>query len=526
MSATLGELYGRACRWRGRLDFFVDPAERVSGEDAWRRSVAFASGAMRHGLAKGDVVAFLCKPSARHAVAWFGVPLAGGVSCSMHVRETPARLGETLAWLGARFVVHDADLAPLAESAVDIARREHGHAATRITLGDADSRILGWDALLAAASPAHDPLAVPLARGDLAALILSSGSTGRPKGVMHTHATLVENAKAGQQIYGTIGIHDATLIVMQPSFAAWMNVVVPYVGGRGKVVFSPTFTPAGFVATLAAERITMAPAVPTMWRMIFATADLPQHDLSAVKNVSISGEPPARTDLENIAARVSPGIASFYASSEVGTGAAVLATEADTLGRTMDGRIVGAGKPESTGRPIAGADVRIVAPGAAIDDELPRGEIGEIVLAGPSTAVGYWKDAALTRERFVDGWWRSGDVGYVDADGDLFVLGRLDNVINTGGMKVHGEEIERVLLRHPAVAQAAVIGAPDAQWGERIEAHVVLRPGATADAAALEAHCRADPTLASFKVPKAFLFPASLPTGPTGKLYRRGLRTT
>jgi acyl-CoA synthetase (AMP-forming)/AMP-acid ligase II len=520
---TLGELYARACRWRGGRDFLVDPAERVTGDAAWRLSSAFARGLVRRGLGQGDVVAFLCKPSARHALGWFGVPLAGAVACSMHVRETPMRLGETLAWLGARFVVHDADLAPLVASALEHARRDHGHAPQPVSLGAAEAGTVGWDALVADGAAAGD-LRAEVRPDDLAALVLSSGSTGRPKGVMHTHRTLVENAKAGQQLYGTIGVHDATLIVMQPSFAAWMNVVVPYVGGRGKVVFSPGFTPAGFMATLAAERITMAPAVPTMWRMIFATPELPPHDLSAVKCVSISGEPPARADLETIAARVSPGIASFYASSEAGTGAAVLATTADTLGRTPDGRVVGPGKPESTGKPIAGADLRIVAPDGPIDAELPRGTIGEIVLAGTSTAVGYWKDEALTRARFVDGWWRSGDVGYVDDDGDLFVLGRIDNVINTGGMKVHGEEVERVLLAHPAVAQAAVVGAPDAQWGERIEAHVVLRPGATADAATLEAHCRADPTLAAFKVPKAFHFPTVLPTGPTGKLYRRGLR--
>lgn len=115
-------------------------------------------------------------------------------------------------------------------------------------------------------------------------------------------------------------------------------------------------------------------------------------------------------------------------------------------------------------------------------------------------------------------------MGYVDADGDLFVLGRTDNVINTGGMKVHGEEVERALLRHPAVAQAAVVGVADERWGQRIEAHVILKAGHTATPEALATFCKLEGGLASFKAPKVFHLVDRLPTGPTGKLYRRALR--
>jgi len=513
---TLRQLYERACRWRGKLDFFVDEHERVSGATAWQRSGLIAASLVRHGLSPGERVAFLCKPSARHALAWFAAPLAGGVSCSMHIRETPDRLAETLSWLEAKILVHDPDLSELASDVLARAQAA-GHRALRISLGEAEPGLLGWSDLLA--QQTTDPLSAPLERDSLAAIILSSGSTGRPKGVMHTHRTLVENAKAGQVLYGTITSRDATLVMMQPSFAAWVNVVVPYVAGCGKVVFGQAFTPTGFLQSLERERITMAPAVPTMWRMMFAE-DVSRFNLSSVKNVSISGEPPSRADLERLRSAVSNGISSFYSSSEAGTGGAVLATEADTLGIGRDG----AGKPETTGRPVAGADIRIIDPEGDFDDELPPGNIGEIVVSGPSLAVGYWRDEALTRARFRDGWWRSGDMGYLDAEGDLFILGRTDNVINTGGMKVHGEEIERVLLGHPAVAQAAVVGVPDERWGQRVEAHVILRSPGAADEASLEAFCRAHGGLASFKVPKMFHLVDRLPTGPTGKLYRRALR--
>jgi acyl-CoA synthetase (AMP-forming)/AMP-acid ligase II len=172
---------------------------------------------------------------------------------------------------------------------------------------------------------------------------------------------------------------------------------------------------------------------------------------------------------------------------------------------------------------VIGADLRIVAADGGIGDILPAGVEGEVAVSGPSLALGYWKDPEKTRARFIDGWWRSGDMGSVDEEGDLFITGRTDNLINSGGIKVHAEEIERALLAHPEVVQAAVVGQPDDRWGQRIEAYVVLR-GAGLAADALEAHCRAT-GLAGFKLPKVFRPVASLPTGPTGKLYRRALRT-
>jgi len=507
---TLRRLYAAACRWRGTRDLFADPSCRLSGAAAWRASRGLAAEFAARGVRRRSVVAFLCQPSSAHAAAWFAAPLAGAVACNLHVRETPQRLGDTLAWLEATLLVHDEDLADLAASALASASAAGARLAS-LALGAAFGRAT-------TASAAEAPVETPLVPDDLAAIVLSSGSTGRPKGVLHTHRTLVENAKIGQALYGTVTPNDATLVVMQPSFAAWVNVVLPFVGGLGKVVFDGVFSPERFLQTLERERITLAPAVPTMWRMILGE-DTGRYDLSGLRRVAISGEPPARSDLEGIRDRVCPGISSFYCSSEAGTGAAVLATERDVLGDA--GR---AGKPATTGKPVPGAEVKIIDPAGSFDDERPRGETGEIAVSGPSLAIGYWKDDALTRARFADGWWRSGDVGRIDVDGDLFVLGRTDNLINSGGMKVQGEEVERVLLAHPAVAQAAVVGQPDPQWGQRVEAYLVLKRGQQVDAAALDAFCRGAGALAGFKVPKAFHFTDRLPTGPTGKLYRRGLR--
>ena len=505
---TLRDLYLRSCEWRAAEPFFVDERERIGGTQALDRSLRMAQGYAELGAGRGDVVAFLCRSSARHAVSWFGGPLAGRVVCNLHARETPERLGETIAWLEAKILVHDADLADLAKSAVTRTRTS----CARVSLGERGTAAATYDALVSGTERLTIAGESP-APGDLAAIILSSGSTGRPKGVMHTQHTLLETAKGGQLAFGPITPNDAVLLLMQPSFAAWVVIVVPFAGGKGKVCFGSQFTPSSFLSLLERERITMAPLVPTMWRRVF-DEDLSRYDLSALRLATISGEPPAASDIERLTRSVCPGVASLYLSSEGLTASAVLAFTPDLLKP---------GKAASSGRPALGVDVRIIDPAGGFDDEVPRGESGEIAISGPSLAIGYWKNPELTRLRFRDRWWRSGDLGRLDEDGFLWVLGRLDNIINSGGIKVSGEEVERALLSHPAVAQCAVIGRPDPGFGQRIEAYLVCR-GTPPGAEALQAHCREECGLASFKVPKMFHFVNELPTGPTGKIYRRALR--
>jgi acyl-CoA synthetase (AMP-forming)/AMP-acid ligase II len=170
-----------------------------------------------------------------------------------------------------------------------------------------------------------------------------------------------------------------------------------------------------------------------------------------------------------------------------------------------------------------GADLRIVDPDGSIDDVLPPGQRGEIVVTGSSVALGYWREPALTAKKFVDGWWRSGDMGHVDEDGYLWMSGRADNVINTGGIKVHAEEIEAEILTHKDVAACAVIGCTDAKFGQRIEAYVVAK-SVTLTSDALKSYLKEVRQMSSHKVPKAIHFLDALPTGLTGKLDRRALR--
>jgi acyl-CoA synthetase (AMP-forming)/AMP-acid ligase II len=505
---TLSDLFVRSAQWRGRDELFVDDEIRIDGTQALDQALRIAQGFADHGAAPGEVIGYLCRSSARHAVAWFAAPLSGRIACSLHVRETPERLGHALAWLDARLLVHDADLETEAIAAVAAS----GQQIRRISLGARGRAAADYDGIVACTKP-FDVAACRPKPGDVAAIVLSSGTTGRPKGIMHSQKTLLEAAKGGQVVMGPITSDSATLLYMQPSFAAWPIIVLPFVAGKAKVCFGKLFTPAAFLQSCQRERITLAPLVPTMWRMVFE-ADPENYDLSSLALVSISGEAPAPSDVKQLYDRFCRNICCVYLSGEAFTASGVMANSRDLMER---------GKIGSSGRPVVGGDVRILGPGGSFDDEAAPGETGEIAISGPSLAIGYWKDPELTRQKFRDGWWRSGDLGRLDSDNFLWVSGRIDNIINSGGIKVSGEEIEHALMSHPQVAQCAVVGQPDQKLGQRIEAFVVAR-GTPPSSAELEEYLRQQRHLAGFKVPKVFHFIDSLPTGPTGKLFRRALR--
>jgi acyl-CoA synthetase (AMP-forming)/AMP-acid ligase II len=398
---TLSDLFIRSAQWRGRDELFVDDIDRITGADALDQALRIARAFAENGTAPGAVIAYLCRSSARHAVTWFAAPLSGHIACSLHVRETPERLGQALDWLDARILVHDDDLAAEAIAAIAAC----GRTICRISLGARGSATADYSDIVA--TVAHFDVAEHRPRpADIAAIVLSSGTTGKPKGIMHSQKTLLEAAKGGQVVMGPITSDSATLLYMQPSFAAWPIIVLPYVAGKAKIFFGRTFTPVAFLESCERERITLAPLVPTMWRMVFE-AGPENYDLSSLTLVSISGEAPAPSDVRQLYDRICRNICCVYLSGEAFTASGVMANTRDLMER---------GKIGSSGRPIVGGDVRILLPGGGFDDEAAIGETGEIAISGPSLAIGYWKDPELTRDKFRDGWWRSGDLGRLDAD--------------------------------------------------------------------------------------------------------------
>lgn len=503
---TMGAMVALACRWKGANEFLADAEDRLSGSETLEAIARVAGGLAELGIGKGSVVTFLCGSSVRHTVAFFACQWLGAIGCALHVRDTPARLAKAIDWLEADALLFDDDL----ENTATAISEQCDRSIQLVNFGNetAADAVISFAGLRAA-----DP--IPMADvgpGDPATIILSSGTTGEPKGVVHLNRTLFAASRMCQAVYGATEPEDSMIVVMAPSFAAWVITVLPHIAARARIVFGRSFDPAGFLETLSRERITMAPLVPTMWRMILA-AEPRRFDLSHLRTVFYSGEPGTPDLVADLAAQLCPGVRTGYMSSEANCASAIVAGPATLLT---------AGKAASTGRPVPGADLRVVDPDGDVHAAQPAGEVGEILMRSPSIASHYWKDPDRTEEKFVHGWWRSGDLGYLDEDGDLFVVGRTDNVINTGGIKVHAEEVEAALSQHPGVAMAAVVGAPDETWGQRIEAHVVRSDTALSEDALL-AYCMSSAGLARIKLPKRVIFVDALPTGPTGKLYRRGL---
>lgn len=495
---TLGAAFSAACALRHDRIFLADSDARLDGAAAAKKSEQMAAVLHAKGLVAGDRIAFLSRPGVNHTLAWFSAIRLGGIATNLHLLETPERLAETILWLEAELVIHDAEFTELA---------------TSLARSIPQAKFVCLDDLTALDETSHVPALDMGTAEDPVAIVLSSGSTGRPKGVVHTHASTLASIAAGIDVYRGIDTNDSVLVCIGTSFGGWCNVVVPFVGIGTKLVFQRRFEPQAFLKGLEQENITIAPLVPTMWRMVLA-AQPDQYDLSCVTLAFMSGEMTSRTDIHMIQAHISKRVRAAYLSTEGACGCGVVLDEDQFLGDTAT----------PAGSPLGNVGIRIVAENADIDDLLPHSQIGEILLRGASLASGYWKDKQRTTERFRNGWWRSGDTGYLTPDNKLVVVGRTDHVINSGGVKIQAEDIEAGLMQHPGVRQAAVVGVPDPKWGQRAEAFVVVADQKI-DADAISSWCRGQDQLAPMKFLKAIHVVERLPTGPTGKLYRPALLT-
>jgi fatty-acyl-CoA synthase len=492
---SIAALFENACRWIGPRDFLSDPALRLTGTQAGAAVRRGAGLLARLGLRPGDGVAVLAGPSTAQAVAFFAAQAAGGVVCCLHLRETDARLAAVLADLAPRILLADAGQAERAARLADAA-------------GIAMATV---EQVVAAAGDAMAPVA--RRPDDRAVILLSSGTTGMPKKVLHSHRSMLATARMAAPVYGAATAADGVAVPMAPSFAAWVHTVLPFVALRGRIAFVPRFEVDGYVDTLAGERLTVAALVPTLWTPVVAQAR--RAALPHLRVAMFSGEPGTPDLVAELCALV-PAVRSVHLASEGGCACGIVATEAD---------LSAPGGAAAAGRPVPGGDAMVVDPDAPGLRPLPPGQTGEIALRGASMAQGYLDDPAQTAARFTGGWWRSGDLGRLGDDGLLYLRGRTDNRINSGGIKIHAEEVEAALRGLGLVRAAAVVGVPDPTWGERIEAHVVPADPSLTGAALAEALDAAG-VLPRALMPKAYHLRDSLPVGPTGKLYRQGLRET
>jgi long-chain acyl-CoA synthetase len=495
----------RAVRLYGGREAVVDGERRWTYAEFGRRVAAFDAALDGLGLAAGDVVAVLALNSAEHLLAWLSIPRSGRILNDLNTRLAPAELQFIIEDSGARVLLVDDTFAEagreLAQACPSI---EH---VVYMPSGPAPD---GWRSMEAMMAGAGRP-AQAVEPDAVAGIFYTGGTTGMPKGVMLTHRNLVNNAK--HTIIGLRYTDEDSYLHAPPMFHladGASTYAITWVGGRHVIV--PAFEPAVVLRTVAAEGITRLLLVPTMINMVIHHPDRDAHDLSSLRSL-LYGASPMPSELQRAAmAFFGCDWYQAYGMTEAAPVATILTPEDHRSGGARLG---------SAGRACVGVEVEIAREDGSWAD---AGEAGEIWLRGPNIMKGYWKrpeetEAALDAE----GWYHSGDAGFLDEDGYLFVVDRVKDMIVSGGENVYSVEVENAIYRHEAVLEAAVFGVPDERWGERVHAAVVLKPGTSASEEELIAHCRE--LIAGYKLPRSVDFHSEpLPKSGAGKLLKRDLR--
>ena len=478
---------------------FAEQADRVSR----------LAGALRSlGVARDDRVAYLGLNSDRFFEYYLAVPWADAVVNPVNIRWSPSEIAYSLADSQTRVLFVDDPFLPV----LPAVRERYDGLDTVIHVGNGDTPagLLSYEQL-AANGPAIDDAR----RGAdaLAGIFYTGGTTGFSKGVMLSHANLLTSA-LGALTTGAFGA-GGRFLAAAPMFhmGGLIPILSAFITG-GTHVAVPRFDPVAVMRAIECHRVTDTVLIPIMIQLLIDHPQRAAHDLSSLRRLLYGGSPIPLAVLDR-ARKALPTVsfAQAYGQTELAPIATVLLPADHEQGGPQPARL------RSGGRAAAHTEVRIVDPE---DREVTRGAVGEIVVRGGNVMLGYWRRPGETEAALRGGWMHTGDAGRMDADGYIYVVDRIKDMIITGGENVYSTEVENALAAHPAVANCAVIGAPDEHWGERVHAVVVLKPSAHVTAEELRKHTKS--LIAGYKVPRMIEFVDVLPVSPAGKILKSELR--
>ena len=479
----------RALLDAGRVHTWAQVDERA------RRLAGYLSG---RGLEPGDRVMVI----ARNCIEWpeisFGLAKAGLIAVPVNIRLAPDEVAHVRHDCGVRAVIIHADHH-------DKFKAELSDLTTVLTIGpDYESMLAAADA-----TPPH----VAIAPDDVAVILYTSGTTGRAKGVMHTHRALLYQAADTNLV--TEANRSDVMLATTPFFTAGGMVrTVSWLYLGQTMVIHQRFDPQAVIDEIERSGITFTTFIPTMLhRTLAILEDGPPRDMSSLRRISYGSAPVppglARKAMELLGC----DLQQRYGLTECG-GQATILTPQDHRD-ILDGR---ASIATSCGQENPMCSIRIV---DADGNDLPAGEIGEIVIVSPANAIGYWNRPKQTEKTFRPDGLRSGDLGYLDPDNYLHITGRMTDMIISGGFNVYPAEIERVIAHHTGVDMVAVVGVPDPEWGETPVAVIIAKSHITnhdALTSELTALCRTE--LAGYKQPRRYEYRDEFPLGPAGKILK------
>jgi fatty-acyl-CoA synthase len=501
MTSTVADLVRRSARRRPTRTALIFGERRWTYEELDDAVSRVAGRLLELGLVKGERVAALGTNSDAYLLLYLGCARAGLVHVPVNYNLVGAELS---------YIVNDARSAALfADPALVPAVEALGDELAGIThLGtlrdgiDDKVDVLAW----ALTGEVPDVSARHVADDDLVQLLYTSGTTAAPKGAMMTHRALVHEYLSCITALD-LDAEDVPLHPLPLYHSAQMHVfLLPYLalGATNHVVEKPE--PADVLQRVERDGVTSLFAPPTVWIALSEHPDFATRDLSSLTKAYYGASIMPVPVLQRLREAL-PGVGFYnaFGQSEIGPLATVLRPEEHDA------------RPDSAGRPVLFVEIKVV------DDsgnDVTGGGTGEVLYRSPQLCTGYWDKPDATEEAFAGGWFHSGDLVRIDEEGFIFVVDRVKDVINTGGVLVASREVEEALYTHPAVAEVAVIGTPHEKWIEAITAVVVAREPASEDE--LLAHAR--DKLAGFKLPKSVHFVDELPKNPSGKLLKRELR--
>ncbi len=479
---------------------------RLTHEQLQQASMRMAALLGARGVGPGDKVAVMLPNVPQFTIAYFGILRLGAVAVTLNVLSAADEVAYFLEDSDAKVLIAWHDFAQAAQggfSQVDGCRE-----LLMVGSGDAEDAT----ALVLATEPWAD--LHPTTPDDTAVIIYTSGTTGRSKGVELTHFNLYSNAQ--YMPLWLLGDYPRRVDLLGPGYVAMAALPLFHSFGQtciqnaalmygGAICYLPRWEPEAAMATIERVKVTAFAGVPTMYMSWLAMERPEQYDLSSLRITVSGGAPLPWAVFEQVKAKLGLTVLQGYGLTE---------TSPIACFSQMSRPVV----PHSSGRPIWGVEM------GAIDEQgafVEPGQEGEIVVRGHLVMKGYYKRPEATAETIVNGWLRTGDIGKIDQEGNVFILDRKKEMLLRGGFNVYPAEVERVVFDHPDVQEVAVVGVPDEYLGEEVMAIVVLRPGSGATDQDIIDHCKAH--LAAYKYPRIVEFRDELPKGPTGKVLKKQL---
>ncbi|MFC6712939.1 acyl-CoA synthetase [Branchiibius cervicis] len=490
----IGSWPARRARMTPRNVALIEGDDTVTYADLDDRVRGLAAGLHQRGVTAGDRVAFLGLNSIAFVETMFAVARLGAIFVPVNTRLAQTELAYVLTDSGTSVLLHQDQFSAVIDAAAP-------ESVTSIPVGD------GADATAQLRSGTDDPASeVGVALDDVFMLQYTSGTSGRPKGVMLTHGNVTWNV---MNLLVDVDLRSREVaLVTAPMFhtAALNQVFLPVFLKGGTSLLEGRFDAGRAIELIEQHRVTMLFGVTSMYQSIAAQPAFADADLSSLTH-ALSGGAPIPESLLTLYADRGLGLFQGYGMTETSPGATML-READSI------RKLG-----TAGTPCFFSDVRVV---DATGADVAVGQSGEVWVHGPNVSPGYWHNETATAATFTDGWVHSGDIAVMDDEGYVRIVDRLKDMYISGGENVYPAEVESAIYSHDAVAECAVIGVPDQQWGEVGRAFVRLTPGATLTHEELLEHLA--PRLARYKLPRSTVFVADLPHNASGKLLRARLK--